>query len=244
MLTASMACAVGVVPDSYRIAPGDVISITVFQEPDASLAAVTVPEGGLIPYPLIGDVLAVGRTTDELESEIDARLRDGYILRPVVTVRMQQYRPIYVRGAVEVPAAVPYQEGLTVEMVLVLAGVDNASNIDKVEINRAGEAAGFEVAPTSPVLPGDIITVPGGETAELVYFHGEVGQQGSVPYRDGLTVEQAIALAGGFTLRASKRKINITRQSDTDAPPTIIKRAGLQDPVMPGDVITVGASLF
>ncbi len=244
MLTASMACAAGAVPDSYRIAPGDVISITVFQEPDASLASVTVPEGGLMPYPLIGDVLAAGRTTQELEAEIDTRLRDGYILRPVVTVRMHQYRPIYVRGAVDDPSAVPYHEGLTVEMVLVLAGVDNASNIDKVEINRAGEDSGFEVASGSRVLPGDIITVPGGETGELIYFHGEVGRQGSVAFRDGLTVEQAIALAGGFTLRASKRKIKITRQSGTDAPPTIIKRAGLQEPVMPGDVITVGASLF
>ncbi len=233
------------VGSAYRIAPGDVLTIEVFQEPDISLGSVKVDDDGVIPYPLIGDVLVAGRTASELEIELAARLLDGYLREPHVTVTVSETRPIYVRGeGVASPATVSYREGLTVELALLLAGVDDPAQIEEASIARAGSPGALPVEKSMSVYPGDIITVPpapGGPTGEFIYFHGEVARPGSYAYRDGLTVEQAIALAGGFSLRASKRKIRITREGD---PPTVIKRAKLTAPVMPGDVITVGASLF
>jgi protein involved in polysaccharide export with SLBB domain len=73
------------------------------------------------------------------------------------------------------------------------------------------------------------------------YISGAVSSPGSYPYKEGLTVEKAVALAGGFTPRASKRKITVVREADAGRTPT---DAELSTPVGPGDVITVGESLF
>ena len=73
------------------------------------------------------------------------------------------------------------------------------------------------------------------------YLHGEVKQPGGIPYQAGLTLEKAIALGGGFTERASKKKIMVIRAGDTDQ---IAKPIKLNDLVHAGDVITVPQSFF
>ena len=74
-----------------------------------------------------------------------------------------------------------------------------------------------------------------------VFVQGEVRTSGRFEYVDGLTVEKAIVLAGGFGARASKRKIDIRREGE---PPLELNRVKLTDPVLPGDIITVGVSIF
>ena len=73
------------------------------------------------------------------------------------------------------------------------------------------------------------------------YLHGEVEKPGGIPYQPGLTLEKAIALGGGFTERASRRKVTVVRAGDTGLVAQSIK---LSDPVQPGDVITVHQSFF
>ena len=74
-----------------------------------------------------------------------------------------------------------------------------------------------------------------------VYLNGEVQRPGGYPYQPGLTVEKAVVLAGGFTERASRSKIEIKRSDDPTAEP---RRVRMTDPVNPGDVITVQQSFF
>ena len=80
------------------------------------------------------------------------------------------------------------------------------------------------------------------------YVNGEVKRPGSYPFQPGLTVERAISIAGGFTDRASKSKLSVERDSvylDIDEKNTRVKRSvKLQDPVMPGDVLSVEQSFF
>jgi len=73
------------------------------------------------------------------------------------------------------------------------------------------------------------------------FLYGEVQKPGGIPYQPDLTVERAIALAGGFTERASRSKIEVVRASD---PKHKAVRIELSDPVYPGDVITVKQSFF
>ncbi len=75
----------------------------------------------------------------------------------------------------------------------------------------------------------------------MFYVHGEVIKAGGYNYVDGLTVEKGIALAGGFTERASKSKVRLVRESDPDHP---INPVDLKKKVKPGDIIIVGESLF
>jgi protein involved in polysaccharide export with SLBB domain len=73
------------------------------------------------------------------------------------------------------------------------------------------------------------------------YIRGEVEEPGGLPYQPGLTLEKAIALSGGFTERASKKKTTVIRAGDTDP---IARPIKLNDLVHAGDVITVPQSFF
>ncbi|MGI9295677.1 MAG: polysaccharide biosynthesis/export family protein [Pseudomonadales bacterium] len=73
------------------------------------------------------------------------------------------------------------------------------------------------------------------------YLNGEVKQPGGYPYRPSLTLEKALTLAGGFTERASRKKIIVLRAGANGKEKQSI---GLNDPVYPGDVITVHRSFF
>ena len=72
------------------------------------------------------------------------------------------------------------------------------------------------------------------------YINGEVDEPGSYPFRKGLTIKKAVALAGGFTERASRSNIQLIREGQQ----TEIDNVALNFAVQPGDVITVNESFF
>lgn len=73
------------------------------------------------------------------------------------------------------------------------------------------------------------------------YIIGEVRAPGSYPYVSGLTVLQAVALAGGFTYRAREDKLSIQRAGDPTGAKRPVQGA---DAVLPGDVIEVRERYF
>jgi len=75
----------------------------------------------------------------------------------------------------------------------------------------------------------------------MFFVEGEVKEPGGYKYIDGLTVQKGIALGGGFTERASKKKIKLIREKNPDDP---LYSVDLSTPVNPGDVISVGESFF
>lgn len=70
------------------------------------------------------------------------------------------------------------------------------------------------------------------------YIGGEVRQPGSYPYQPGLTLNRAIALAGGLTDRASSRRIFISKPNGDEF------RAGQSQAVAPGDTISIKEGFF
>ncbi|NKB37211.1 MAG: polysaccharide export protein [Gammaproteobacteria bacterium] len=73
------------------------------------------------------------------------------------------------------------------------------------------------------------------------YVNGEVESPGGFPFQPGLTIRKAISLAGGFKERASREKIFVIHENDSDSDP---KRIDLEAEVLPGDIITVRESFF
>jgi protein involved in polysaccharide export with SLBB domain len=73
------------------------------------------------------------------------------------------------------------------------------------------------------------------------YIFGEVNNPGSYAYVSGMTVVNAIAMAGGFTYRAKKSRVEITRANDPSKTP---KEGNPDTPVLPGDVIEVPERFF
>lgn len=72
------------------------------------------------------------------------------------------------------------------------------------------------------------------------YINGEIEEPGSYPYRKDMTIEKAVALAGGFTERASLNSIKLMREGQTSTTVGV----GLSFKVMPGDIITISQSFF
>ena len=72
-----------------------------------------------------------------------------------------------------------------------------------------------------------------------IYILGEVNQPGSYPYRSGLSILNAAAMAGGFTYRADEDDITVSRGGNGD--PKVMTPAMI---VEPGDVIRVGERYF
>lgn len=73
------------------------------------------------------------------------------------------------------------------------------------------------------------------------FVTGEVKEPGGFPFEPGLTLEKAIALAGGFTQRASKKGIIVTRDENGSEKE---KELSLNGSVLPGDIIVVSESFF
>jgi polysaccharide export outer membrane protein len=74
------------------------------------------------------------------------------------------------------------------------------------------------------------------------YILGEVAEPGEYPYTGHLTLNQAVAKAGGFTARANKRVIRLQRQSSDT--PMRIKLEGMPLKIAPGDTIIIQEAFF
>ena len=88
LLTVSRAAAQ---PSSYAVGAQDVITISVFSQPDLS-GKFSVDADGVFTFPLIGRVKAGGLTLREVEAELRGMLAQGYLKNPQVTVSVDQYR--------------------------------------------------------------------------------------------------------------------------------------------------------
>ena len=145
----------------YRLGAGDRIRVTVFEQESLS-NTYSVDPSGYIAFPLIGAVAARGQTVQELEGSLAARLRQGYLRDPDVTVEIEQYRPVFVMGEVGAAGQYSYVPGLTVQKAVAMAGgYTPRANQTGVDVTRDinGKVITGRVPTTDPLLPGDTIYV-------------------------------------------------------------------------------------
>ena len=224
----------------YVLSPGDIVSVTVFGEPDISSNKVRVPLDGTYDYPLIGDIEVIGQTTASLATNIEKKLRQGFLSDPQVSVNIVSYRPVIVSGAVETAGKIDYQEGMTLRILSALAQI-NSNNMDlsQVEIQRKTD----RFSPKNLddlILPGDIVSYANiHAAANFYYIYGEVVRSGRYPFEEGLTIEKAIIVAGGYSPFASKKNVTVRRDGEEKA-----SKIKLHETVSPGDVITIKKRWF
>ena len=122
----------------YRISQQDILQISVFQVNDLN-SAVQVSQDGTITLPLIGKVQVAGRTTDEAEQIIAAKLRQKYLQSPQVSVAVKTYgKRITVSGAVSGPKVLADDGGTTLSQAIANAGgVSAIGNSQRVHIARS-----------------------------------------------------------------------------------------------------------
>lgn len=193
---------------SYPIGAGDVVGLEVIGEEEMS-RSVRVGANGTIEVPLAGSLVIAGLTVDEATRAITAHLAGRFLVNPQIVLKIDEFasKRVDVTGGVNTPATYSLQSAHTrVSQVLLMAGglVDPSApvvivrrqrdgvwtdvRVDLEKVNRGDAGADIEV------FAGDQIYVP---PVERVYVQGEVQKPGPVPYNDGLTVRQAVIIAGG-----------------------------------------------
>lgn len=147
--------------DTYMLGTGDKLRIIVFGETD--LGGEYVVDGtGYVQMPLIGEVEARGLSVRQFEKAVSAKLADGYLKDPRVSIEVVNYRPFSILGEVKNPGNYPYVNGMTVLNAVALAGgFTDRANESEVYIRHAGSAKEAEVPVdgTTKINPGDIIRV-------------------------------------------------------------------------------------
>jgi protein involved in polysaccharide export with SLBB domain len=110
-------------PMEPTLGPGDVLRVSVYDNPDLS-QEVTIGPDGAFSYPLIGRVQAAGLPVRQLEGLLAKRFADGYLVSPQVGVTVVQHKSqqVYVMGAVKTPGPIALQRQTTLLEALSAAG--------------------------------------------------------------------------------------------------------------------------
>ena len=252
-------------PIEFTLGPGDVLRVSVYDNPDLS-QEVTIGADGALSYPLIGRVQAAGLSVRQLESLLAKRFADGYLVSPQVGVTVTQHKSqqVYVMGAVTKPGPYPLQRQTTLLEALSAAGgttpeagfeVILTHTADKPPLpSGSSQVAAANGQPAMRVsleqlmaggVPqritlqdGDVIYVP---VAAFVYVTGEIQRPGRYRLEKDTTIQKAVALAGGFTKFAATKSMTVKRMVDGKR---LDFQAGPDDLLQAEDVVVVRPSLF
>jgi polysaccharide biosynthesis/export protein len=224
--------------DRYRIGPGDVLDIRVFNKPQFSRESVRVDGRGMIRMPLLTDeIRAACKTEAELASELTSRYLE-YLRNPQIDVFIKDYQsqPVAVVGAVRVPSRFQLQRRVRLLELLSHAGgpADNAGrsiqivhtakpsicetaapseseeNVTNVVDNyKLDDTMKGDEAANPYVRPGDVVSVTEAEQAFVV---GNVLRPSAIPLKEQITVSRAIAMSGGTMPDTKNDRVRIVRQ--------------------------------
>ena len=235
--------------DRYRVAPGDVLNITVWDHPelttpagqfrDAEVSGQLIGDDGYFFYPYVGKLRADGKTTSELREILTERLSD-YINNPQLDVRVVGFRSqkVYVVGEVEAPGVIPLTDipMMVADAISLSGGLTENAHKSGVNISRGGKIyeidlkALYDQADASQNLllnNGDILNVLD-RSQQKVFLMGEVKTPKSVEIINGeLSLSAALGEVGGVNQNtADPSGIYVIRNSDESVPEIYHLNAG------------------
>ena len=216
--------------DDYLIGAQDLIEIKVFEVPELNITT-RVSENGTIALPLLGVVPVEGLTRRGVEEKLAKLLEESYLKNAQVTVFIKEYesRMVSVMGAVKNPGNYKLLGSISLMQLLSRAGGLTAETGDRIIVIRtfpSGKTASLSIDLDElmlqgnpklniPLMANDIVNVPVERTYDVFVF-GQVEKPGSIQMKrgSGMTLMKAIAQAGGFTQRARRGSVIITRNVD------------------------------
>jgi polysaccharide export outer membrane protein len=243
----------------YRIGPGDVLSISVWDNRDLDHKVFVRPDGK-ISLPLLGEVDAEGRTVAELAntlSEMYSKTVKG--AQAVVDVLEIRSRAVYFVGGVGRAGPLQLTQDLNLLQAISMAGgLAQGADLAAATLLRGNQVIRVDFVKllqkedfTENIMlqPGDTILVPVGA---VVYVQGEVRAPQALRFTKGLTMSKVIAQAGGLTPMAAPKRVTLLRSSDGKKQAIEINVADIMEgdpkapdvPVEPDDIITVPQRLF
>ena len=234
--------------EHYRIGPGDVLDVRVFNKPQFSRDGVRVDGRGMIRMPFIdGEIQAACMTEQQLADDIGTRYVD-YLRSPQVDVFIREFQsqPVAVLGAVRAPSRFQLQRRVRLLELLSFAGgpTENAgrtiqivhtttsaacNDAGRLETNETEASAldNYKLDETlngadeaNPfVRPGDVVSIA---EADQAYVVGNVLRPSAIPLKESITVSRAIAMSGGLMPDTKTDRVRIVRQPPGSAAKTEI----------------------
>jgi polysaccharide biosynthesis/export protein len=167
--------AIGGALGDYRLHAGDKLDVSVWKELEMQKPAIIVRPDGKFSFPLAGDIVAAGRTAEDVRQDIENRLKK-YISEPVVTVTVVEAggNVTYVIGQVAKPGVFIMNPAIDVMQALSLAGgttpfakLDNIVVIRKTAQGQRTLPFHYEQVSSGRALEqnielesGDVVVVP------------------------------------------------------------------------------------
>ena len=237
-----------------QLGPGDEINYDVYGQPEMK-STLHIADDGTISIPLAGSIQVSGLSPEQAADKAEEALRNGYLVNPHVTIALVESRnqKVTILGEVGTPGRYPIDSETTVLDVLAQAGGVKPDGAEEAYILRPasdgsvskivvkiGDLGGAKAgASLQKLRSGDSVFVP---KAAQFYIYGEVKAPDMYRVENNMTVIQAIARAGGITVRGSSRRVEIKRRMPDGNYKTFSAKAS--DLVQPDDVIRVKESLF
>lgn len=213
---------------NYRIHPGDVVEIAVFQKPELT-KTYPIPPDGKIVYPFLGSLKIAAMTTSEISSLVAERLAKE-ITNPQVSVNIVQRQTfeVSVLGAVRSPGKRTLGDGWRLLNLIADSGglavakpewatatlVRNGAQTVPVNLTRLMESG--DAAENIALEPGDLLLITEVDAARFaLQVMGEVGKPGNVVVPKDGSLLSVINAVGGFTPRAALGQVALTRDGKT-----------------------------
>lgn len=230
----------------YQLGPDDAVQVIVYGQTEFNVTT-RVKADGTIVMPLIGVIKAQGETNITLARMItDKLVAGGFLKQPLVNVEIGTYvsRTVNVAGNVGTPGIFALDRPYHALELLLKAGWVRPDGANHVFLRRPGQPEQrLEVeklvrgAPGDDplMMPGDTLFVP---TAETFFIYGQINGPGMKAILPGMTIRQAIALAGGVTASGKADRVGLVRGNgkEVDVDPS--------QKVQNGDVIIIKERLF
>lgn len=238
---------------------GDLLRISVYGNPDLNTES-KVSSFGEINYPLIGSVKLAGLSPPEAEQLISQRLvQDGFLKRAQVNVIVTQSsgKQVSILGQVAKPGKYSIETGAkTLFDFIAISGGVSARGSDFITIIRMNENPPKRITVNAKQLllqsnandinsanvqmtAGDIIYVP---EAPVFYVYGQARSPGVFKFTPGMTLVQALSMAGGLSGRGTERGVEIQRRNEKGELVDI--EATMSTIIFANDIVTIKESLF
>lgn len=226
-------------PPPYRLNIGDLLEVSVLDEPEMTRDVKIIPDGTLT-YLLVGEIPAKGKTIQELRNALTKALEE-YFVSPYVSIITKELhippeeeKRVAILGALKSPGNYSWHEGDRVLDIIAEAGgllytqtefgARTIANLKASYLSRKGKTVDVDfyrllqlgdMEQNIKLKPDDFVYIANSEDANIVIM-GEVQSPKIIPYTRDISLIEALSMSGGFTREAYQSRVVILRPSDDD----------------------------
>ena len=224
---------------TYRINIGDILEISVLDEPEMTRAVTVIPDG-TISYLLVGTIKVYRKTIPELRTELTKKL-SVFFVSPYVSVMANKInlpkdekQEVSLLGALKTPGNYEWNEGDKLLDVIAEAGgllytqtelgSRTTANLKASYLSRDGKLMDVDfynllqlgdMTQNLPLEPNDFIFIATAEDSNVIVM-GEVNDPRIIPYNRNISLIEALSICGGFTREAYQSRVIILRPTSKD----------------------------